>query len=184
VLFERGDPISPLYLASPPLDLPYISPIQRVLFERGAALAPIGQALSTLSEGTVPVMNLMLGFSMGHKLAGLTSWRQLLGSAQAGISPRTMSVLTLGKMLALPCVQCALLYGLLRGGALPPSRLARVIAFVEAAPPTASIVVVLAHMARKPRAAQLVAWAIVPQYALAVLSLTLVIAFALAITEP
>ena len=87
-------------------------------------------------------MNLMLGFSMGHKLAGLTSWRQLLGSAQAGISPRTltltltptptltlfltltigisprtMSVLTLGKMLALPCVQCALLYGLLRGGA-------------------------------------------------------------------
>jgi hypothetical protein len=34
----------------------------------------------------------------------------------------------------------AILYGLLRAGALPPSRLARVIAFIEAAPPTASIV--------------------------------------------
>ena len=33
-----------------------VSPLQRVLFERGAPLAPIGQALSTLSEGTVPVM--------------------------------------------------------------------------------------------------------------------------------
>eukprot|EP00964_Phaeocystis_antarctica_P051127 scaffold29821_cov27-Phaeocystis_antarctica.AAC.1 len=33
-------------------------------------------------------MNLMLGFSMGHKLKGLTSWKQLLGSAQAGISRR------------------------------------------------------------------------------------------------
>ena len=161
-----------------------VPPLQRVLFDRGAALAPVGQALSTLSDGTVPVMNLMLGFSMGHKLKGLSSWKQLLGSAQAGISRRTMSVLTLGKMLVLPSIQSALLYALLRGGALPPSRLARVIAFVEAAPPTASIVVVLAHMARKPRAAQLVAWAIVPQYVLAVFSLTLVIAFALAITEP
>lgn len=71
-------------------------------------------------------------------------------AAQAGISPRTMSVLTLSKMLLLPAVHGALLYALLRGGALPPSRLARVIAFVEAAPPTASIVVVLAHMARLP----------------------------------
>ena len=95
-----------------------------------------------------------------------------------------MSVLTLGKMLVLPSIQCALLYALLQGGALPPSRLSRVICFVEAAPPTASIVVVLAHMARKPRAAQLVAWAIVPQYVVAIFSLTLAIAFALAITEP
>ena len=39
-------------------------------------------------------------------------------------------------------------------------------------------------MARKPRAAQLVAWAIIPQYFVAMFSLTLVIAFALAVTEP
>ena len=38
-------------------------------------------------------------------------------------------------------------------------------------------------MAGKARAAQLVAWAVVPQYLLAIFSLTLVIAFSLAITE-
>ncbi len=103
------------------------------------------------------MINLMLGFSLGHKLKQLASWRQLLGSKevrclpplhlppislcrqllsskaahrppartharplaspltppspsvlvfpgspQAGISPRTMGVLTLGKMIALP----------------------------------------------------------------------------------
>ena len=48
----------------------------------------------------------------------------------------------------------------------------------------AAQVVVLSHMARKPRAAQLVAWAIIPQYFVAMFSLTLVIAFALAVTEP
>ena len=110
--------------------------------------------------------------------------QQLLGSAEAGISRRTMGVLTFGKMVALPLIHGAILYGLMLTGALPPSRLARVIAFVQAAPPTASMVVVLSHMARKPRAAQLAAWAIIPQYIVAAVTLTLVIAFALAITEP
>ena len=55
-----------------------------------------------------------------------------------------MSVLTLGKMLVLPSIQSALLYALLRAGALPPSRLARVIAFVEAAPPTLTLTLTLA----------------------------------------
>eukprot|EP00908_Phaeocystis_cordata_P000606 Transcript_10670.p2 GENE.Transcript_10670~~Transcript_10670.p2 ORF type:complete len:550 (-),score=217.43 Transcript_10670:89-1738(-) len=166
------------------LAIAMIEPVQAALFAPSAALEPIGVALATLSEGAVPVINLMLGFSLGHKLKQLASWRQLLGSKEAGISPRTMGVLTLGKMIALPVFHGAILYGLLRAGALPPSRLARVIAFIEAAPPTASIVVVLSHMARKPRAAQLVAWAIIPQYFVAMFSLTLVIAFALAVTEP
>ena len=58
------------------------------------------------------------------------------------------------------------------------------IVFVEMAPPTASMVVVLSHLANKPRSAQLVAWASIPQYLVGIVTLTLVIAFALAVTEP
>ena len=158
-----------------------VAPVQRAFFSHGGALEPVGQALSALSEGGVPVINLMLAFSLGHKLRALKSWRQLLGSADAGISPRTMAVLTLGRMVLLPVCHGAILYAML--DSLPSSRLFRVIVFVEAAPPTASIVVVLSHMAGKARSAQLVAWAVVPQYLLAIFTLTLVIAFSLAVTE-
>ena len=148
----------------------------------GAPLLPIGTALSMLSEGAVPMVNLMLAFSLGHKLRALKSWRELLGSTAAGISPRTMITLTLGRMVLTPLCHGAVLYGLL--GVLPQSRLLRVIVFVEMAPPTASMVVVLSHLANKPRSAQLVAWASIPQYLLGIVTLTLVIAFALAVTEP
>ena len=177
-LFKRP-PVVGLLLG---LTIALIKPLQEALFTPDAPLEPVGQALAALSEGAVPVINCMLGFSLGHKLRGLSSWRQLLGAHDAGIAPRTMLVLTLGKMVLLPLCHGAILYGLL--DSLPSSRLTRVIVFVEAAPPTASIVVVLSHMARKPRSAQLVAWAVIPQYLLAIVSLTLVITFALAVTEP
>ena len=159
-----------------------IAPLQEALFAPGAPLLPIGTALSMLSEGAVPMVNLMLAFSLGHKLRALKSWRELLGSTAAGISPRTMVTLTLGRMVLTPLCHGAVLYGLL--GVLPQSRLLRVIVFVEMAPPTASMVVVLSHLANKPRSAQLVAWASIPQYLLGIVTLTLVIAFALAVTEP
>ena len=159
-----------------------IAPLQEALFAPGAPLLPIGTALSMLSEGAVPMVNLMLAFSLGHKLRALKSWRELLGSTAAGISPRTMITLTLGRMVLTPLCHGAVLYGLL--GVLPQSRLLRVIVFVEMAPPTASMVVVLSHLANKPRSAQLVAWASIPQYLLGIVTLTLVIAFALAVTEP
>lgn len=177
-LFKRP-PVVGLLLG---LTIALIKPLQRALFKPDAPLEPIGQALAALSEGAVPVINCMLGFSLGHKLRGLSSWKQLLGSQSAGISPRTMLVLTLGRMVLLPVCHGAILYGVL--DQLPSSRLTRVIVFVEAAPPTASIVVVLSHMARKPRSAQLAAWAVIPQYLVAIISLTLVITFALAVTEP
>ncbi|EOD30775.1 hypothetical protein EMIHUDRAFT_232366 [Emiliania huxleyi CCMP1516] len=158
-----------------------IRPVQEVLFAPGAALLPIGQALSALSEGAVPIVNLMLAFSLGHKLRALKSWRELLGSKGAGISPRTMVTLTLGRMVLAPLCHGGVMYAVL--GELPPSRLMRVIVFVEMAPPTASMVVVMLHLAKKPRSAQLVAWAIIPQYLLATVTLTLTITFALAVTE-
>ena len=85
-------------------------------------------------------------------------------------------------MVLTPLCHGAVLYGLL--GVLPQSRLLRVIVFVEMAPPTASMVVVLSHLAMAPRSAQLVAWASIPQYLLGIVTLTLVIARALAVTEP
>ena len=56
-----------------------------------------------------------------------------------------------------------------------PSRLFRSLLFLEVAPPTASIVVVLAHVANKPKMAQLCAFALVPQYLIAIFSVTLIV---------
>jgi hypothetical protein len=103
--------------------------------------------------------------------------RDLLGSARAGISTRTLLVLTFGRLIVLPVVHGGVLYALLPS--LPSSRLFRTLLFVEMAPPTASIVVVLAQVGRKPALAQLCAFALVPQYLVATVTLTLAVAFAL-----
>ena len=42
----------------------------------------------------MPTINLMVAFSLGHKLRSLTSWRELLGSTRSGVSRRTLAVLT------------------------------------------------------------------------------------------
>ena len=130
----------------------------------------------------MPILNLMVAFSLGHKLRGLRSWRDLGGSHAAGISPRVLGLTTLGRMIIIPACHGGLLYAAL--DALPHGRLLRVILFIEMAPPTASMVIVLAHITRKPEAAQLVALAMVPQYLLASVTLTLVVAFALHVTAP
>ena len=58
----------------------------------------------------------------------------------------------------------------------------RVVLFIEMAPPTASIVVLLTHLAKKPALAQLCAFALVPQYLLVPLTLTATLVIALSIT--
>jgi len=81
----------------------------------------------------------------------------------------------------LPLIDGLVLYSLFP--ILPSSRLLRVMLFIEMAPPTASIVVLLAHLAKKPKLAQLCAFALVPQYALVPITLTATIAIALRITQ-
>jgi len=157
-----------------------IEPLQTAFFGTGQ-LEAVGLALVTLSNATVPTINLMVAFSLGHKLRSLRRWRDLLGSAAAGISTRTLLVLSLGRMVILPLIDGLVLYSLFP--ILPSSRLLRVMLFIEMAPPTASIVVLLAHLAKNPKLAQLCAFALVPQYALVPITLTATIAIALRITQ-
>lgn len=156
-----------------------IDPIRRALFGRGdeAVLEVVGFTLHSLGQAGVPTINLMVAFSLGHKLRALTSWRDLCGSPTAGLSRRTMLVLTSGRMLIVPAIDCLVLYAMLP--LLPASRAFRVLLFVEMAPPTASIVVLLAHLAEQPKLAQLAAFALVPQYLVGTISLTAVVAVAL-----
>lgn len=156
-----------------------VAPVQEVLFDEDAPLHWIGLAVKGLGTSVVPCINLMMAFSLGHKLRSLGSWRELLGSTNSGISQRTLFVLTCGRLIILPAIHGAILYALL--DSLPSSRLFRTLLFVEMAPPTASIVVVLAQVGRKPELAQLCAFALVPQYLVAVFTLTFAVAFALKI---
>ena len=156
-------------------------PIQREVFIDDGALSFIGQAVSALGSAAVPIVNLMVAFSLGHKLRSLSRWQDLLGSPSEGVSSRTLAVLTLGRMVIVPLLDGAALYSLF--GVLPKSRLLRVILFIEMAPPTASIVVLLIHAGNKPALAQLFSFALVPQYLLAPLTLTAMLIISLRITE-
>ena len=157
-----------------------IEPVQRCFFADGAPLQVVGLAAQALSGAAVPIVNLMLAFSLGHKLRSLTSWRELLGGGESGLTPRSLALATLGRMLLVPAIHGGLVYALLPY--LPEGRVFRLLLFLEVAPPTASLLVVLAHVTRKPKAAQLAALALIPQYAVGVVSLTLVVAFALNVT--
>ena len=157
-----------------------VKPLQTVLFAPGQPLQVVGLAIQALASACVPIINLMMAFSLGIKLKTLNSCTDLLGSEDAGVSSRTLAVSTLGRMIILPAIHGTILYALL--DQLPEGRLFRTIPFIEMAPPTASIVVVLAHLADMPKQAQLLAFAIVPQYIIAVVTLTLWCAFALYVT--
>ena len=158
-----------------------VEPLRHILFGRDAALQVVGVAMSSLASACVPLLNLMVAFSLGHKLKGLASWRDLLGSFRSGFSPRTMAVCTLGRMVIVPAIDGLLLYSMRH--VLPSSRLLRVLLYVEIATPTASVVVLLAHIAKKPALAELCAFAMLPQYILGAVSLTAAVAIALGVTQ-
>ena len=158
-----------------------IEPVRAAFFSKGGPLEFVGLALSSLADAGVPVINLMMAYSLGHKLRSLRRWRDLFGSAEMGISTRTLSVLTLGRMVFVPAVDGLALWALLPQ--LPSSRLLRVMLFIEMAPPTASIVVLLAHLANKPKLAQQCAYALVPQYLLLPVTLTITLSVALKLTQ-
>ena len=157
-----------------------VPPVQAAIFSERGVLAFSGLAISSFADAAVPIINLMVAFSLGHKLKALRSWRDLFGSHEVGISSRTLLVLTLGRMIIMPTLNGLALYAMF--GILPASRLLRVILFVEMAPPTASIVVMLTHLAEKPKLAQLCAFALVPQYLLVPLTLTTTLIVALYVT--
>lgn len=158
-----------------------IEPLQAAIFADGGALDFVGFAIQQLSQAAVPLLNLMVAFSLGHKLRSLTSWREIFGSAAIGLSQRTLLVLTLGRMLVIPTVVGLVLYAALP--LLPPSRLLRVMLFLEMSPPTASVVVLLIILAKRPQLAPLAALALVPQYIIAPLSLSFFMAAAMSLTS-
>ena len=127
-----------------------------------------------------PVLHL-LPRSAARQLRSLRSWRELLGSSRVGISTRTLAVLTFGRMALVPLLDSLVLAAMLP--ALPSSRLLRVLLFIEMAPPTASIVVLLANLSGRPQLAQLCAFALLPQYLVGMVSLVVVVVVALGLTE-
>ena len=156
-------------------------PLQTALFGAGGSpLALLGFGLSQIGSAAVPLLNMMVSVSLGHKLKSLSRWSDIFGSAALGLSPRTLVTLTAGRMIIIPALVSIVL--VLLQPYLPESRLLRVMLFLEAAPPTASMVVLLCVLSKKHKLGQLVAFALVPQYLVAIISLTGIVALALRVT--
>lgn len=129
-------------------------------------MAPVGIAISSLSSATVPLINLVMAFSIGLKLKEVHSWRGLLGSKEMGVEPRTVVASVAMRGLLLPGIHFGIIYALLP--MFPENRLFRLVLFAASICPTASIVVVVANVAGLPDLAKIAAFVIIPQYILAV----------------
>lgn len=154
-----------------------IPELQYLIFGQGAPLEPLGIAVTSLSQATVPVINLVMAFSIGLKLKEIDSWTGLLGSKQVGAEPRTIISSVVMRGVVLPGIHFGLIYAAFP--MLPENRLFRLVLLVSAICPTASIVVALAHIAGLSDLAKVAAFAIIPQYVLAVPGLVLFLTAAL-----
>lgn len=125
----------------------------------------------------MPVINLVMAFSIGLKLKEVESWRDLLGSKQVGAERRTIISSVVMRGVILPGIHFAIIYAAFP--MLPEDRLFRLVLFVSAICPTASIVVALAHIAGLSDLAKVAAFAIIPQYILAIPGLVLFLTAAL-----
>ena len=118
-----------------------------------------------------------MAFSIGLKLKEVENWTGLLGSKEVGAEPRTIVSSVMMRGLVLPGIHFALVYAAFP--ILPENRLFRLVLFVSAICPTASIVVALAHIAGLSDLAKIAAFAIIPQYILAIPGLVLFLTAAL-----
>lgn len=116
----------------------------------------------TLGGAAVPIINLVMAFSIGLKLRELPNWRAIFGSKQIGAAPRTLVSAMILRSLVLPGIHFGLLY--LVFPVLPGNRLMRMVLIAASICPTASLVVVLTHVAELPELAKTLAFVITPQY--------------------
>lgn len=136
------------------------------IFGQDSPLEVVGFAVTSMSQATVPIINLVMAFSIGLKLREITSWKGLLGSKEIGAEPRTVIASALIKGFLLPGIHFAIIYAILP--IMPENRLFRLVLFVSSVCPTASIVVVVAHVAGLGELANTGAFIIIPQYVVAI----------------
>ena len=137
----------------------------------------MGFAISSLAQATVPIVNLVMAFSIGLKLKELDSWKSLLGSKKLGAEPRAVISSVILKGIVFPGIHFGILVAIFPF--LPDIRLFRLILIVCSICPTASIVVVVAHIAGLSELAKTTAFVIIPQYILAIPGLIVFLSLAL-----
>lgn len=135
-------------------------------------------ACKSIASATVPMINQVMAMSIGLKLREVGGWRSLLGSKEIGAEPRTVVTSVMMRGLLLPGVHFVIVYFLLFRF-LPADRLFRFVLFVSSMCPTASIVVILAHVAGLGELAKIAAFVITPQYLMAIPGLVVFLSAAL-----
>ena len=147
------------------------------IFGVDAPLEPVGFAVSSLAQATVPIVNLVMAFSIGLKLKEMDSWRSIIGSKEVGAEPRAVISSVALRGIVLPAIHFGILIAIFPF--LPDIRLFRFMLIVCSICPTASIVVVVAHIAGLGELAKTAAFVIIPQYILAIPGLIVFLSLAL-----
>mmetsp|Transcript_45154 Transcript_45154/g.72332 ORF Transcript_45154/g.72332 Transcript_45154/m.72332 type:complete len:416 (+) Transcript_45154:375-1622(+) len=148
-----------------------IAPLQRFLFDTDSYAAPLVNVAFILAPGLVPIINLCLAGSVGVKLQKVGLLDILRGRTTGlGISVRTLTWLTLGRMVVLPGVSYMILYFI--NEYLPQDDLLRLLLHFETIVPTANMVVIVSQISHGGgENAEIISLSIVFQYLIGIVTL-------------
>jgi predicted permease len=140
-----------------------IPPLKWVVFDPSSPLSPVTSALAIFPQANVPALNLVLCGSLGLKVASMRSLRQP-DLAGVGLSTHSMVAVVTARMVLLPVLSIAAIYGLMAAGVIPDNKLMQMVSVLPCLTPTGNGPVVLAQMSGAERAGQALALCILFQY--------------------
>ncbi len=148
-----------------------IPDVQEFIFASSSWFNSVTAAMAIFPPALLPVLNLVLGGSLGLKLVSMTSWRRL-DLPGVGFKTNSFVAVVLARMVLFPALCFALIYGLTRTCALPKSRLLTLLFYFVVLTPSANGAIVLAQLAGRTVASQALAVSMLFQYLLGICSMS------------
>merc|ERR1712232_644238 len=151
--------------------------LHNLFYSHNAPLSFLASGFSVAAKACPGVMNLVAGGSLGLQLVNF-SWEDPLGLRELGMTRRAMLLMIVSRIVVCPLL--VLLTIAPFGPWLPQDRWSRLVLFFQPAGVTANGITAMAQLAGKPKAAQLIALAALPQMLLYVPVSAFLISFGIA----
>ncbi len=148
-----------------------IPDVQEFIFAPSSWFNSVTAAMAIFPPALLPVLNLVLGGSLGLKLISMTSWRRL-DLPGVGFKTNSFVAVIFARMVLFPALCFAFIYGLTRTSALPKSRLLTLLFYFVVLTPSANGAIVLAQLAGRTIASQALAVSMLFQYLLGILTMS------------
>lgn len=155
--------------------------MQPVFYGPDAPLKFLTTSIAVVGKGAPGMTNLLAAMSLGFQLKKLEHPSDVMGSEKIGLSKWTMLVLTLTRIVVIPCINLLIVTFLVQPYLLEDKWSERLLYFMPASP-TANMACILAHALNQPENAQLIALCGIPQLLLYIPTSMFFISYGIAMT--